>query len=185
MDGGGGGGGGGLPPPLLGGFGFGPQPLSGTTAGVQLLRDGFVQIDNFLGAERAGALRTEIVAAAASGLLHPHQFEFGGRRFVKPQVFEFDLHRRTSLGQPADPAADGALPRPRRDAAEFPGFSELFDQRCPELIGELNRLEPALQLRPRVDGPDDSVTLKMQHNRGGAATPAASARMAAPLMADC
>eukprot|EP01052_Picozoa_sp_SAG31_P041422 SAG31_NODE_6275_length_2093_cov_1.289368_2_plen_284_part_00 len=123
----------------------------------QLLDTGYIQIDNFLGARHAHELRAELVSAAAKGMLQPQQFEFGGRRFVKPQVFELDFHRSTATGRTGD-----CTP-----ATVLPGFSKLFNEHCPKLIAALNRLHPSLQLRPRVDGPGDSVTLKLQHNRGG------------------
>eukprot|EP01051_Picozoa_sp_SAG22_P021615 SAG22_NODE_4842_length_1153_cov_0.675522_1_plen_318_part_01 len=139
-----------------------PLSFGGDAAvvGAKLSRDGYVQVDDFLGAARARKLRGEIEAAAEQGLLCAQQFEFG----VKPQVFELDLHR---LGGDAPAPASAAAAAAA--AAVLPGFTELFNQSCPELIEALNNLrcQPPLNLRPRVQGPDDSVTLKLQCNRGG------------------
>jgi hypothetical protein len=98
---------------------------------TQLLRDGYTQVDVFLGAQRALALRGEMDGLIERNLMWIHKFDFGGRLFVKPNIYELDFH--AAAGSPA--------------AAMLPEFGRLFAQQQ-QLINALNRQQPALRLRP-------------------------------------
>jgi len=108
----------------------------------ELWNEGFTIIDDFLTVDRARHLREEVVQFARSGRMPEHRFQFGSSRFVKPHVFEADLH---------DDNMQSELPQ----TAEL-----LFDE---GLVKRLNALLPELHLVPGPKG----KSLKVQHNAGG------------------
>lgn len=106
-----------------------------------LSSEGYVVVDGFLDPERAKALREEAAALAHAGGLPAHRFQFGSSQFVKPNIFEADLH---------DEAMREALPM----------FSDVFFD--DSLARSLTACMPQLQL---ATGPS-AKTLKVQYNAG-------------------
>lgn len=106
-----------------------------------LWQDGYVIVDDFLDPQRARSLRDEAVALARADGLPAHRFQFGAAQFVKPNIFEADLH---------DEAMREALPV----------FSELFfdDSLAKLLTAQLPQLQLAM-------GPS-AKTVKLQYNAG-------------------
>ena len=58
----------------------------------QLLRDGFLVVDGWWGADWADALASELRALHEAGSLAPNRTCFAGQTLVKPNIFEGDLH---------------------------------------------------------------------------------------------
>lgn len=106
------------------------------------IRDcGFTVIDGFFGQERAAALREEAMSAAHNCHLPEHKFQFGSSLFVKPHIYEADLH-------------DEAL---RED---LPEFADLFfeDGLAQSLASQLPELG--------VESGPSAKTLKVHYNNG-------------------
>lgn len=107
-----------------------------------LWTNGYVVIEGFLGEMKAAALRSEALELAKTGRIPAHRFQFGASQFVKPHIFEVDLH-------------DESL------RESLPEFADLFFEDA--LVDSISCRLPELAL---ARGPP-AKTLKLQHNRGG------------------
>lgn len=122
-----------------------------TPAAIAELRArGWAVLGPGLDLETATALRAELEELRVAGGLHPNKTAFGrpARTFVKPRVFEYDMH---AAG--ADPVAVGRLAR----------FRCAFDHASTELVDRLNELMPELGLARG----SRAVVVKLQYNAGG------------------
>ena len=111
----------------------------------KVLTHGWCQMDGFLGRDRALELHMAALSLARAGnsMFSPHKFQFAGKIFGKPNIYEIDLH--------------DASKRER-----VPVLQHIFHVIGPAIVAAAHAALPSLELDPTAPS-----AIKVQLNAGG------------------